>query len=322
MNPSSRPRIPTRPLAVGHLRAFEAVARMLNFSAAAQELALTQPAISRQIKSLEEELGLALFQRGTRRVELTHAGGQLLAVVAPQLVELDRRVRQLRADAGRQVINLTTFASFASLWLLPRLEPFQQAHPAVDIRISASDGVQDLDASGFDVALSYHLSPPPGEGVERLFGEVLAPVHSPARQARIDAGELPPLRQPADLAEHTLAEEDDNRPTSQLAQWRPWFEAQGLGDLQPRRWLLLNYTHQQVQATLAGNALTLARLPLVYEQLARGELIETFGPAQRHRTPSSYWMRLARSATQRPEVLQFCAWLREEAARTRAALRV
>lgn len=322
MNPAlpTRARTPSRPLGVGPLRAFEAVARRLSFRAAAEELHLTQPAISRQIKALEEELGLTLFQRGTRHVSLTGAGHQLLGATAPLLARLDQSVRQLRLDAGRQVINLTTFASFASLWLLPRLEAFQQANPAVDIRISASDMTQDLEMSGFDLGISYHLEPPRDGQIEPLFGEVLTPVHSPARRARIETGSVPPLNHPADLAEHTLAEEDDGRPTSKLTHWRNWFEAQGLGDLQPRRWLLLNYTHQQVQATLAGNAVALARLPLVADQLARGELIETFGPALRLSTPSTYWMRLADNATPRPELNQFCDWLRHEAALTRAAL--
>jgi LysR family transcriptional regulator, glycine cleavage system transcriptional activator len=124
-----------RPLAVGPLRAFEAVARRSSFSAAADELHLTQPAISRQIKGLEDELGAPLFLRGTRSVELTSAGTQLLRGVLPLLNRLDSTVRQIRSARGRRHVSITTFASFASLWLLPRLASFEREHPDIDIRI-------------------------------------------------------------------------------------------------------------------------------------------------------------------------------------------
>jgi LysR family glycine cleavage system transcriptional activator len=118
-------RVRQRPLSVGALRAFEAVARRLSFRAAGDELHLTQPAISRQIRALEDELGAALFLRGTRHVELTNAGAALLRAVAPLLDRLDASVRQIRAKQSRQQVGVTTFPSFASLWLLPRLQEFQ-----------------------------------------------------------------------------------------------------------------------------------------------------------------------------------------------------
>jgi LysR family glycine cleavage system transcriptional activator len=121
-----------RPLAVGSLRAFEAVARRSSFRAAGEELHLTQPAVSRQIRGLEDELGAPLFLRGTRHVELTSVGAALLRAVAPLLDRLDAAVRQIRSAQGRLQVGLTTFASFASLWLLPRLQAFQHAHPGLD----------------------------------------------------------------------------------------------------------------------------------------------------------------------------------------------
>ncbi len=314
---STSPRV--RPLGVGPLRAFEAVARCLNFRQAAEELHLTQPAVSRQIKALEDEIGQALFNRGTRHVALTPAGQQLQAGVLPLLARLDSTVRHLRQGQGRQTIHVTTFASLASLWLLPRLEAFQREQPQLDIRVAASDGMQDLEGQGFDLALSLQIGRPSGDA-ELLFGEMLTPVHSPARAARIASGELRPLRKPADLAEHTLAEEDDNRPSSRLSQWHNWLTWQGLPELQPRRWLLLNFTYQQVQAALTGQAVALARLPLVAQHLQRGELIESFGPERRLAIPPAYWLRLAPGALARPAVADFVAWLRREAALTRELL--
>ncbi|MBN8506639.1 MAG: LysR family transcriptional regulator [Burkholderiales bacterium] len=300
-----------RPLSLLGLRAFEAVARRLSFRAAAEELHLTQPAISRQIKALEAEVGQALFVRGTRHVALSPAGLQLQNAVLPLLAQLDGTVRLLRQQRGRQTIQLSTFASFASLWLLPRLEAFQREHPELDLRIAADDRVHELGSAGFDLALSLLMNERLGEA-EPLFPETLTPVHSP-RLTRAP-------KRPADLAQHTLAEEDAHSPTSQAAQWRPWLAAQGLGTLQPRGWLLLNFTHQQVQAALAGQAVALARLPLVQPLLARGELVESFGPARRLAIPVSYCLRVAPGAAQRPEVAQFLNWLRSEAASTREAL--
>ena len=110
-----------RPLSIGPIRALEAVARHLSFRAAAEELHLTQSAVSRQIRALEDEVGAALFLRGTRHVDLTSAGAALLRAVAPSLERVDAAVRQIRQLRGRRVVNVTTFASFATLWLIPRL---------------------------------------------------------------------------------------------------------------------------------------------------------------------------------------------------------
>lgn len=156
-SPVSAPltRLRTRPIGAGNLRAFAAVARHLNFRAAAEELALTQSAVSRQIQALEDEVGVALFLRHTRAVELTGAGAQLLRAVAPSLERLDTVVRQIRQAAGRKTVSISTWASFASMWLIPRLEAFQRAHPDIDIRIDASDTPVDLETTDVDLALRY-----------------------------------------------------------------------------------------------------------------------------------------------------------------------
>lgn len=306
-----------RALAVGPLRAFEAVARRLSFRAAADELFLTQSAISRQIRSLEEELGFSLFLRGTRHVELTGDGAALQATAIAVLERLDQTVRQLRQARGRRVVNVTTFASFASLWLIPRLEAFQREHPDIDIRVSANDQVIELDDSEFDIALRYTAPSNMPAGAERLFGETLTPVVSRWLSAQADQGERPPLRRPADLAEFSLAEEDDVRPSAELLGWRRWLREHGVADLQPRRWMYLNFTYQQVQAALGGQAVALARLALVSEQLQRGDLVEPFGPAGRMSSPIAYWLLLSRHSRNRPEVALFNDWLLAQAAQSR-----
>ena len=309
-----------RPLSLGSLRAFEAVARHLNFSLAADELHVTQSAVSRQIKGLEDELGAALFSRGTRFVELTNDGTLLLRSVVPWLDRLDASVRQIRQARGRQVVHLNTFASFASLWLLPQMEAFQREHPDLDIRVSATDRIIDLDEPDLDIVLRYcsPTSIPPG--AVRMFGEVLTPVISAHLAEQIKAGHAPPLSKPADLAEYTLAEEDDNRPGAEYLTWRHWLTQMGQPRLQPRRWLYLNFTYQQVQSALAGHGVALARVALVTEQLARGDLVEPFGPGGRIESPFSYWMVVAPAGRSREHVKQFCAWVEDRSAQTRVAI--
>lgn len=305
-----------RPLSVGPLRAFEAVARLLSFRAAADELSLTQSAISRQIQSLEEEIGCVLFLRGTRKVELSSDGAQLLPTAVAVLSKLDQTVRQIRRTRGRRVVNVSTFASFASLWLIPRMEAFQRAHEDIDIRVSAYDRKVDLEDGETDLALRYDDRPSVPADAIQLFEEMLSPAVSPWYLKNPPA----PLKKPADLAGHALAEEDDARPSAEFLSWRRWLIEQGEPELQPRRWLYLNFTYQQVQAALTGQGVALARLPLVHEHVQRGELVEPFGKKGRLGCPFSYWMMLGPNAARRPEVQQFADWVREQAALTRAAL--
>jgi LysR family transcriptional regulator, glycine cleavage system transcriptional activator len=305
MNPRARP------LTLGALRAFEAVARRLSFRAAAEELHLTQPAISRQIRNLEDELGAPLFSRGTRHVELTGAGAALLRAVAPLLDRLDATVRQIRVTQARQQVALTTFPSFASLWLLPRLQDFQRQHPNIDIRLSANDAIADPDDPELDLALRYCHPDDAPPGSTLMFGEVMTPVASPALRG---------LQTPADLANHTLLEEDDHRPSAEYLSWRYWLAHHAPPKLEPRGWLYLNYTYQQIQAALANQGVALARIALVLESLARGELIEPFGPAGRVTSPFAYWLVRWAGRRERPELAAFENWLLEQAAATRRAV--
>jgi LysR family glycine cleavage system transcriptional activator len=303
-----------RPLSLGCLRAFEAVARRLSFRGAADELHLTQPAISRQIRALEDELGSALFLRGTRHVELTGPGRSLLRAVAPLLDQLDSSVRQIRSVRTRRQVGVTTFASFASLWLLPRLPHFQHEHPDIDIRISAHDGWADPDDPEIDVGLRYcHPKDAPPNSLP-LFGEVVTPVASPALVA------AQALHGAADLAQHTLLEEDDHRPSAEYLGWRHWLRLHGQPTLEPRRWLFLNFTHQQIQAALAGQGVALARLALIGETLAQGDLIEPFGLPGRITSPFGYWLVRWPARRDRPELQAFENWLLAQAAQTRATL--
>jgi LysR family glycine cleavage system transcriptional activator len=311
----SQTHLRSRPISVGQLRAFEAVARHLNFRAASEELALTQSAVSRQIQSLEEEVGVSLFHRHTRAVELTHAGGILLRAVTPSLERIDGAVRQIRQSAGRKSVSLTTFASFASMWLIPRLEMFQRDNPDIDIRIDASDAAVDLEISDLDMALRYapanHMPP----HAIRLFGEQITPVISPWL---LKSG--PRLKKPDDLAQFTLIEAGDAHHTHlEWLTWRRWLDDHASPKLEAKRWLFFNYAYQMVQATLTGQGVVLARLPLIAESLASGDLVEPL-PNMRLDSPMAYWLIIGPRSLARPEVMAFCEWLKGQAALTREAI--
>jgi DNA-binding transcriptional LysR family regulator len=307
----------TRPVSVGHWRAFEAVARHLNFRAAAEELSLTQSAVSRQIQTLEDEVGVPLFLRHTRAVELTGAGAQLLQVVSASLARIDSAVRLVRRSAGRKTVAISTWASFASMWLISRMEAFQSEHPEIDIRIDATDAVVDLDTTDVDLALRYAA---PGAAwntqAQRLFGEQLTVVASPWLLKS-----APSIQSAKDLMNFTLIEAGDTHRTQNLEwlSWQRWFEAQKLPTFEPKRWLYFNYAHQIVQAALTGQGIALARMPLVADSLASGDLVEVL-PQARLDSPMAYWLLTAPRSTQRPEIKAFCTWLQTQAKSTRQAI--
>ncbi len=306
----------TRPISVGHLRAFEAVARHLNFRAAAEELSLTQSAVSRQIQAMEEEVGVPLFLRHTRAVELTGAGAELLRAVLPSLERMDSAVRLIRRSAGRRSVTISTWASFASMWLIPRLEDFQNAHPDIDIRIDASDVPVDMETADIDVALRYVRPAQAPIGAIRLFGEQLTPVASPWL---LKSGH--PLKKGADLAHFGLIEASDSHRTQNLEwlTWRRWLDTHHFKTLEPKRWLYFNYAHQIAQAALTGQGLALARMPLVADSLASGALVEIL-PHMRLDSPMVYWLIIGPRSTARPEIVAFCDWLQAQAKLTRTAI--
>ena len=308
----SQTHLRSRPVQAGYLRAFEAVARHLNFRVAAEEMALTQSAVSRQIQALEDEVGVPLFLRHTRAVELTAAGMQLLQAVTSALPRIDGAVRHIRQNAGRKQVAVTTFASFASMWLIPRLEWFQREFPDIDIRIDASDTAFDLDVADVDLAIRYAPADRMPPGARRLFGESVTPMVSPWL---LKSG--PPLKVPADVLNFTLIEAADAfTPHLEWLTWRRWLDSHGLERAQPKRWLSFNYAYQMTQAALSGQGIVLARPPLVAESLARGELVEVFA-GMRMRSPMAYWVLTSPRSTARPEVKAFADWLSAQAVSTR-----
>jgi LysR family glycine cleavage system transcriptional activator len=306
----------SRPLSLVRFRALEAVARHLNFRAAAQELALTQSAVSRQIQSLEEEIGVPLFVRHTRVVELTSAGALLLRAVVPSLERVDSAVRQIRAHAGRQRIVVTTWASFASMWLIPRLELFQADHRDFDIHIHTTDLAVDLESSDADIALRYTHGSGVPHGSIKMFGEKITAAASPWLLK--DAA---PLHKPEDLKNFTLIEAGDTHTSQNLEwlTWHGWVQSHHLKKFEPKRWIYFDFAHQMAQAALTGQGIALLRMPLIADSLALGELVEAF-PDLRVDSPMSYWLAIAERSKARPEINALSSWLLAQARLTRLTM--
>ena len=305
----------TRPLSIGPLRTFECTARLLNFRAAADELAMSQSAVSRQIQSLEEELGAALFMRQSRTVELTEAGVILSSTISAMLHQLDNSVQQIRLSGKRRSIAVTTFASFASMWLIPRLAEFQNAYPEIDIRIDASDKIVDLSSSEIDIAIRYGLASRMPANAVHLFDDQMVAVASPQLMKKEGA-----IQTPADLARFTLIEASEPRGTHlEWLTWHHWLKANGMQDFQPQRWLHFNYAHQMVQAALSGQGVVLARPPLIAESLANGDFIDVL-PGKHNKSPMAYWLLVGSASSQRDQVRAFSDWVIQEASKTQTLI--
>jgi LysR family glycine cleavage system transcriptional activator len=284
------------------LVAFEAAARHLSFTRAGAEVALTQSAVSRQIQALEGRLGVALFKRLHRALELTDDGRTLYAAVVEALGRLDRVTRELRRSERVKTVVVTTTPGFAGLWLIPRLATFTADHADVDVRISAANALANLDRGGVDIAVRYQsVAAAAGLGV-RLFGETVFPVCSP----RLRGPSHPPLALPRDLAGHTLLRmEPDGR--NPLQDWDMWLHAMGLAGLQPAGVLHFSSYDQLISAALAGQGVALGRVPLIQGHLKSRKLVAPFSESVV--SPRSYYMLVAPSSVARPEVRAFTDWL-------------
>jgi LysR family glycine cleavage system transcriptional activator len=292
------------------LASFEAAARHLSFTRAAGERFVTQSAMSRQMRALEDDLGVALFTRQHRALTLTPDGQRLFAACTGALGTLRGAVREIRAPNRREVLSLTTTPGFAALWLIPRLTGFTRAHPGIDVRLDATLENRNLAAEGFDLAIRY-AKVGSANGVP-LFEESMLPVCSPRLLAEVAL----PLRQPADLAHHTLLHiAMDNDGGGLPVEWEAWFTGWGLADLEPAARLSFTSYAEAIAAAVAGQGVALGRRPLVDALLASGQLVAPF--EGQLASPRAYQLIIDTAARSRPAVRALEQWLLAEAAKTR-----
>jgi LysR family transcriptional regulator, glycine cleavage system transcriptional activator len=294
------------------LRGFESAARHLSFTRAAAELFLTQSAISRQIQALESFVGTPLFERRHKALILTEAGQAYYRSVSGALEELREATRKLRNAQAGHVLTVTTTVSFASIWLVPRLGRFRKANPGVDVRISATHEVLDMERESIDLAIR-DLSPDRvPEGAVHLAGEHLAAVCTPSYVAESKAAGRP-LAKPADLAHHVLLTLHDPKGRWPWLSWAAWFESKGVHEITPAGSLIYDQYDQVLGAALHGQGVALGRMTVAQQFLREKRLVALFGRAQsvRRAIHAVY----ARGAQSRPEARRFVEWLQDELGR-------
>ena len=287
------------------LRAFEAAARHLSFTRAAQELHVTQAAVSHQVKLLEDSLGIQLFRRLNRALLLTDAG----QIYAPELKAAFEQIR-LATDRIQQTstegpVTVTALPSFSARWLVPRLGRFRQQHPDIELLIDPQTQLVDLRHSSADIAIRYGSGHYPGLVAERFFTEDLFPVCSPAL---LTTGPHP-LRRPEDLIHHHLLHDDGH------SDWRTWLKAAQVRGVNPSRGTVFTDSGMLIQAALSGQGIAMARGVLVNDELQSGALVRPFDlglPAE-----YAYYVVVLPEGLQEPRVAKFRDWLLAEAASTR-----
>ncbi len=283
------------------LRAFEAAARHLSFTRAADELAVTQAAVSHQVKALEEWLGLKLFDRQNRTIYLTRGGQAYLPAVREALDGLAEATRRLTQQDSRGALTVSAVPSFAAKWLVPHLTDFRRRQPEIDVRISANDRLIDFAREDVDLAIRMGGGDWPGLTAIWFMDEDLFPVCSPA----LLQGPYP-LERPEDLAHQTLLHDDMRQ------DWTMWLRAAGVEGVDPEPGPGYTDSSMVIQAAVEGQGVALGRSALAAGDLAAGRLVKPFEV----RLPASfaYYVVFPPAQAEQPKVKAFTDWLLETAA--------
>lgn len=283
------------------LRAFEAAARHESFTKAAEDLNVTQGAISHQVKALEAELGLKLFVREKRSLSLTDPGKAYLEVVRDCFDRLAAGTAHLLQRENAGVLTVSMSPNFAAKWLIHRLGAFAVAEPGIQLRVSASLHHVDFAREDVDIAIRHGEGDWPGLHVTRLCSEELFPVCSP-KLTRGRRG----LKAPADLGRHTLLHSRERN------DWAKWLDAAGLGNVPTERGVDFNQMSMALDAAVDGQGVALARSALAAWDLITGRLVCPFGP--RLPVPFAYYIVCPKATADRPKVATFRNWLLAQAA--------
>ena len=282
------------------LKAFEAAARHESFTKAAEELNVTQGAVSHQVKALEAELGIKLFNREPRRLVITQMGRDFLIVVRDAFDRIAAGTDRLLERQKTGILTVSTSPNFASKWLVHRLGRFAELYPDIDLRVSATLHHVDFAQEDIDIAVRHAEGPAPGLDCTRLYAEELFPVCSPELLLRN------PLRQPTDLANHTLLHLDNRQ------DWSKWLNAAGVTETDPSRGPILNQASMVIDAAVDGQGIALARTGLVAHDIINRRLVCPFQLT----LPVSYgyWIVCPKATAQLPKIVTFRNWLLAEVA--------
>lgn len=281
------------------LRAFEAAARHLSFKQAARELHVTPGAVGQQIRRLEADLAVKLFERRTRAVMLTEAGQGYLPVVRQAFQKISDATERLSPARKVRMLTVSMLSSFAAKWLVPRLGRFQERHPDIDVRITTSGRLVDFSREDVDVAIRHGLGRYPGLRSWRLLSEDMTPVCSPAL---LDGPR--PLRRPDDLRHHTLLHDQARR------DWTLWLQALGVNGVDSARGPSFSDDGLMLQAAIDGQGVALGRGALIERDMAEGRLVAPFDV----RLPSdfAYYLVCPEAPADHPNIAAFRDWLLTE----------
>lgn len=282
------------------LRAFEAAGRHLSFTKAAAELAVTQAAISHQVKALETHLGVALFTRLPRKLELTKEGSTLLPVVSACFNQISDSVAGLKQDTAGSVITVRLAPSFAAKWLSPRLEDFRRQHPDIDLALKHSNAPVDFAREDIDLAVTYGKGDWPGVAADPVLILDFFPVCCPAFME----GDHP-LTRPDSLRYYALLHDADYR------NWTDWLELAGLDDIDPKRGTVVDDTNVLIQAAIDGLGIALGSTSFVKDHLDAGRLVKPFDPVLY--SDFAYHVVCPKEHLERSEVRAFKEWLLTQA---------
>jgi LysR family glycine cleavage system transcriptional activator len=286
------------------LRAFEASARHLSYVKAADELFVTPAAISHQVKRLENYLGLRLFRRLPNRLLLTEAAQRLLTDLADVFRQLDAAVDRVRESRSRGVLTLSVAPMFAVKWLLPRLQSFAARHPDIDVLLSSSLEVVDLQRDGFDAAVRVGRGRYAGLDAVKLFDEAVTPLCSPHLLRGV------PLRKPDDLQHFVLLHDDSMQADARVPTWATWLEAAGATHVRPLRGLHFNQPDHALQAAIDGAGVALGWRYLAADDVAAGRLVQPFELELPLR--SAFYFVSPSGAAKRPKVEALLDWMISE----------
>lgn len=281
------------------LRAFEAVARHLSFSHAAEELNVTHAAVSQQIKALETWLGLKLFDRRGRRTSLTEAGRSYQNAVGHGFDIIHEATQYLRQSEEERPVEITTTTAFASRWLIPRLRSFQEQHPQIRLKMMPGNDLVDFERDNVDIGIRYGSGDWPDLKSEPLVGGELVPVCSPIL---LDNG--PSLESPADLKNHIIIHDMD------FAEWEHWLEMMEVDGVKVEKGLVYSMSGFGYEAAIQGQGVYMGVYNLIRDDLREGRLVMPFGPALLHK--GGYHIVSRRGSTDRPSVAAFRSWLKTE----------
>ncbi|CAN7176888.1 LysR substrate-binding domain-containing protein [Mesorhizobium sp. LjNodule214] len=279
------------------VRAFEAAARHLSFSAAGEELHVTHPAISHQIRRLEEWLGVSLFHRDARKVRLTEAGVILQASASSALAELGATCRRIRRNATLETLSVGCIPSIASRWLVPRLADFTARHPGIGMRVAYAKADERLGDGQNDVLITLGADPSPDVTSLRLFSRFNRPVCSPHYLARREH-----LRTPAGIAAADLLHDESRHG------WREWFLEAGLPEVDVGNGPVFADFNILATAVIAGHGVALCPVEVFRDELRRGDLIVLSEVATNR--DKGYFLTMSAQAS--PAALKFADWFRQE----------